>query len=118
MEMELHDLESGGALVAEMNGEVIAAIRWYNLPDARELKRLGVLEKYRALGIAQNLMSEAIQIAKHEGVKDLRLAVRVDQPQLVQTYQMLGFVIDTTLNYSHRNPRSVPPVVMRKFLDD
>ncbi len=114
----LHDLESGGALIAVLNGEMVAVIRWFNLDGARELKRIGVLEKYRAHGIAQQLMSEAIEIAENDGVKDLRLAVRVDQPQLVKAYSLMGFRVDTSLTYSHANPRSVSPVVMRKYLND
>jgi GNAT superfamily N-acetyltransferase len=113
----LHDLHSGGGLIASMNEETIASIRWFNLTTtARELKRMGVLAEYRGQGIAQQLMMQAIQIAQQDGITDLRLAVRVDQPQLVKAYEQAGFKIDTTLIYSHANPLSPPPVVMRLIL--
>lgn len=92
-------------------------MRWFNLtPTTRELKRMGVLAAYRGEGIAQKLMTEAIHIARQDGVTDLRLAVRVDQPQLVKAYELVGFRVDDTLIYSHANPLSPPPVVMRLIL--
>lgn len=113
----LHDLQNGGGLVAEILGDAVGSMRWFNLsPGVRELKRLGVLAEYREQGIAQQLMAEAMQIAKQDGVTDLRLAVRVDQPQLVKAYALLGFKVDATLMYSHANPLSPPPVVMRLAL--
>jgi ribosomal protein S18 acetylase RimI-like enzyme len=113
----LHDLQTGGGLIATISDQAIASMRWFNLsPTVRELKRMGVLAAYRGQGIAQKLMAEAIGIAQQDGVADLRLAVRVDQPQLVKAYQLIGFRIDATLLYSHANPLSPPPVVMRLSL--
>lgn len=113
----LHDLQSGGALIATINGETIATMRWFNLDTTtRELKRMGVIAEYRGNGVAQKLMAEAIRIAKQEGITDLRLAVRVDQPQLVKAYELIGFCVDDALIYSHANPASPPPVVMRLIL--
>jgi ribosomal protein S18 acetylase RimI-like enzyme len=113
----LHDLQSGGGLIASINNEVIASMRWFNLDTAtRELKRIGVLAEYRGQGVAQQLMAEAIRVAKEDSVTDLRLAVRVDQPHLVKAYELIGFRIDTSLLYSHANPLSPPPVVMRLIL--
>jgi ribosomal protein S18 acetylase RimI-like enzyme len=110
----LHDLQNGGGLIAEINGEAVGSMRWFNLsPSVRELKRIGVLAGYRGQGVAQQLMAEAMRIAKQDDVTDLRLAVRVDQPQLVKTYELLGFRVAPTLIYSHANPLSPPPVVMR-----
>ncbi len=116
-ESVLHDLQSGGGLIANINNEAIASMRWFNLDTtSRELKRMGVIAEYRGNGVAQKLMAEAIQIAKQEGITDLRLAVRVDQPQLVRAYELIGFCVDGTLIYSHANPLSPPPVVMRLAL--
>lgn len=116
-ESVLHDLQSGGGLIATINNETVASIRWFNLDaTTREIKRMGVLVEYCSLGIAQKLMTEAIRIAQQDGVTDLRLAVRVDQPQLVKAYALLGFHVDETLIYSHANPLSPPPVVMRRYL--
>ncbi|MEY4730694.1 MAG: hypothetical protein RL020_1852 [Pseudomonadota bacterium] len=113
----LHDLQAGGGLIASINDQAVASLRWFNLDTTtRELKRMGVLAEYRGQGVAQKLMTEAIQIAKQDGVADLRLAVRVDQPQLVKAYELIGFRIDDTLIYSHANPLSPPPVVMRLAL--
>lgn len=110
----MHDLQSGGGLIGLIDNNAIASLRWFNLsPAAREVKRIGVLAEYRNQGIAQQLMAEALRIAQQDGVTDLRLAVRVDQPQLVEAYALIGFRIDTSLIYSHANPLSPPPVVMR-----
>ena len=92
-------------------------MRWFNpAANTRELKRIGVLAEYRGRGIAQKLTIQAVQIAQQAGVTDLRLAVRVDQPQLVKAYELVGFRVDETLIYSHANPLSPPPVVMRLYL--
>jgi GNAT superfamily N-acetyltransferase len=116
-ESVLHDLQAGGGLIAYFSDQAIASMRWFNLDaTTRELKRMGVLAEYRGLGIAQKIMAEAIKIAKQKGITDLRLAVRVDQPQLVKAYELIGFKIDTSLIYSHANPLSPPPVVMRLTL--
>ncbi|MGB8856192.1 MAG: GNAT family N-acetyltransferase [Burkholderiales bacterium] len=97
-ESVLHDLQTGGGLIATMNDEAIASMRWFNLtPITRELKRIGVLTEYRRQGIAQKLMAEAIKIAQQEGITDLRLAVRLDQAQLLKGYELAGFRVDTTL---------------------
>lgn len=113
----LHDLQSGGGLLATINDETVASMRWFNpAANTRELKRIGVLAEYRGRGIAQKLTIQAVQIAQQAGVTDLRLAVRVDQPQLVKAYELVGFRVDETLIYSHANPLSPPPVVMRLYL--
>lgn len=113
----LRDLECGGGLILEHADAVVASLRWRVLEGAWEVCRLGVLPQYRRHGHGARLMHEVEALAVGRGVRELRLAVRRDASlKLVQFYQHLGYAIDPALAYSHVNPKSPAPIVMRKAL--
>ena len=49
-------------------------------------------------------------------VTELRLAVRADQPRLLDLYAAYGFELTPELEYTHANPAEPPPTVMRRLL--
>ncbi len=87
-------------LVAELNGEVIAAV-WVRLLDGK-IKGFGyidsktpefaisVVEKYRSQGIGKRIMHEMIQLLKKKGYEQLSLAVQKEN-YAVKLYSKLGF---------------------------
>jgi hypothetical protein len=46
----------------------------------------------------------------------LRLAVRSDQPKLIDFYTAYEFTLAEELEYSHANPLEPAPLVMRRLL--
>ena len=114
----LRDLETGGGLIMEIDGEPVGSVRWHALPDegAWEVKRLGLLPAHRGRGLSTWLMNEVTNRAAASGVEDLRVAVRTDQPALVRYYERMGYVLEPDLEYSGANPDNPPPVVLRRLL--
>jgi hypothetical protein len=49
-------------------------------------------------------------------VEELRLAVRSDQPKLIDFYTAFEFELAEELDYSHANPAEPAPAVMRRVL--
>lgn len=113
----LRDLAEGGGFILEREGEAAGSVRWSRGSEAWELMRLGILPAYRGRGLSQWLMDLVETEAQAAGAREIRLAVRTDQPRLVEVYRALGYQIDSSLRYSHANPNSEPPVVMRKRFD-
>eukprot|EP01042_Synura_sphagnicola_P036234 gene36234-46359_t len=80
------DLQNGGGFILLRAGLPVGSIRWLPLAgdaSVREILRMGVLPDYRGERLSQHLMHAAIQHAQAAKIKELRLAVRVDQPQLL-----------------------------------
>ena len=50
------------------------------------------------------------------GIEELRLAVRSDQPKLIDFYTAYEFTLAEELEYSHANPLEPAPLVMRRML--
>ncbi|MCG2583337.1 GNAT family N-acetyltransferase [Massilia sp. TS11] len=115
----LQDLRAGGAFVLEADGAPAASVRWLPL-DANaavwEILRMGVLPAYRGHNLSQHLLEAVIHAAQASGVAELRLAVRADQPRLLDLYAAYGFELAEELEYSHANPSEPPPSVMRRLL--
>lgn len=116
------DLERGHAWVAEAGGKIVGTVRLVRHPHPLErgvweVKKLGVLPEYRKLGLAHQLMDTLARKAFEVHAKELRLAVRHDQPRLLKWYTQFGFAYDATLQYSAANPNTPPPLVMSKKLE-
>jgi len=115
------DLQNGGGFILLRAGLPVGSIRWLPLAgdaSVREILRMGVLPDYRGERLSQHLMHAAIQHAQAAKVKELRLAVRVDQPQLLAMYTSFRFAPAPDLKYSHANPAEPAPVVMRRRLQN
>lgn len=110
----LRDLEHGGGLVMEIDGQPAGSVRWHDDGLWWTVKRLGVVPPYRGRGYSSWLMGEVLVRAHRAGAQELRLAVRTDQPALLRYYQLQGFVLDASLHYEQRNPDNPPPLVLRR----
>ncbi|MCX7602011.1 MAG: GNAT family N-acetyltransferase [Meiothermus sp.] len=116
------DLGRGYAWVALDGEAVVGTVRLVRHPDPQErgvweVKKLGVLPQYRRQGVAHRLMEAVGRQAFEVRARELRLAVRYDQPRLLEWYTQFGFVHDPSLRYSSPNPSTPPPFVMRRALE-
>lgn len=121
-EQVLRDLERGYAWVALDGETVVGTVRLVRHPDPLErgvweVRRLGVLPAYRRQGVAHRLMEALLRQAFGLRARELRLAVRHDQPKLLKWYTQFGFTYDPSLRYSTPNPQTPPPFVMSKKLE-
>jgi hypothetical protein len=92
-----------GALAAAGCG----AGRVGNLPHGRAAG-------YRGSNLSQHLLEAVIHHGLAAGVEEVRLAVRADQPKLIDFYT--AYELAEELEYSHANPLEPAPLVMRRSL--
>jgi ribosomal protein S18 acetylase RimI-like enzyme len=114
-------LRSGGAFILMLNGEAVGSVRWapHDLDqDVWEILRMGVLPECRGSNLSQHLLEAVIHHGLSSAVQELRLAVRDDQPRLLDLYSAYEFELAEELEYSHANPSEPPPLVMRRILRD
>lgn len=114
-----NDLREGGALVIQDKDTAIGSLRWLPMPEDPtiwEILRLGILPQYRGKQLSKLLMTKITQQASNVGVQELRLAVRSDQPRLLEFYAEFGFKIAPELHYRYANPLEPAPIVMRRSL--
>ncbi|GIW28867.1 MAG: hypothetical protein KatS3mg070_2230 [Meiothermus sp.] len=121
-EQVLRDLERGYGWVALDGEAVVGTVRLVRHPHPLErgvweVRKLGVLPAYRRQGVAHRLMEALLRQAFELRARELRLAVRHDQPKLLKWYTQFGFTYDPSLRYSTPNPQTPPPFVMSKKLE-
>jgi ribosomal protein S18 acetylase RimI-like enzyme len=112
-------LQDGGGFVLLVDQEPAGSVRWRPLesePGAWEIMRIGVLPNVRGENLSQHLLEAVIHHALASDVGELRMAVRADQPRLLDLYAAHGFKVAPELDYTHANPLEVAPTVLRKSL--
>ena len=112
-------LRDGGGFVLEVNAQPIGSVRWLPLdaePGVWEVCRMGVLPAYRGTNLSQHLLEAVIHHGLASGIDEVRLAVRADQPKLIDFYSAYEFSLAEELEYSHANPLEPQPFVMRRQL--
>jgi GNAT superfamily N-acetyltransferase len=115
-------LAEGGGFVLHVDTEPAGSVRYSPVVNGAsgqtvwEIRRMGVLPAWRGKGYALVMMDAVVAHARRLGVFDLRLAVRHDQPRLIEVYAGMGFALAPDLEYAHASPGSVPPTVMRRTL--
>lgn len=112
-------LQEGGGFILLKNEEAVGSVRWISLETESgiwEIMRMGVLPQYRGEHLSQHLLEAIIHRALATDVTELRLAVRADQPRLLDLYAAYGFELAPELEYTHANPVEQPPTVMRRLL--
>lgn len=112
-------LRDGGGFVLLVDGEPVGSVRWLPLdadPDVWEICRMGVLPQHRGSNLSQHLLEAVIHHGLASGLDEVRLAVRADQPKLIDFYTAFEFELAEELEYSHANPMEAPPLVMRRSL--
>jgi len=115
----------GGAVFLLMDDAPIGAGRFFRVPgpagDARpwiEIKRVGILRQHRKAGCGPILI-RALELAAHAqiGPAGAQLAVRADQPRLVDFWKALGYSRADDVTLSTQNPLTPPPTTMRKWFN-
>jgi len=112
-------LRTGGGFVLLVDDVPVGSVRWLPLDDDAdvwEICRMGVLPAFRGQNISQHLLEAVIHHGLASGIEEMRLAVRSDQPQLIDFYSAYAFELAEELEYSHANPLEAPPLVMRRWL--
>jgi ribosomal protein S18 acetylase RimI-like enzyme len=113
------NLREGGGFILSVEGMPVGSVRWLPLEassDIWEISRMGVLPGQRGHRLSQHLLEAVIHHALASDVDELRLAVRIDQPRLLDLYATFGFELAPELEYSHANPLEPAPTVMRRVL--
>ena len=112
-------LRAGGGFVLEVAGAAVGSVRWIphqTEPGVWEIVRMGVLSEHRGANLSQHLLEAVIHHALESAVDELRLAVRADQPKLIDFYTAYAFELAEELEYTHANPAEPTPLVMRRRL--
>src|SRR4051812_26826965 len=87
-------LRDGGAFILHTDGIPVGSVRWLPLdsePQIWEILRMGVLPAYRGSNLSQHLLEAVVHHAQACGAEELRLAVRADQPGLIDFYAAYAF---------------------------
>jgi len=112
-------LRDGGGFILLVDEKPVGSVRWLPLdaePDVWEVCRMGVLPEHRGSNLSQHLLEAVIHHGLACGVEEVRLAVRSDQPKLIDFYSAFEFELAEELEYTHANPLEPPPLVMRRYL--
>jgi predicted N-acetyltransferase YhbS len=112
-------LQEGGGFILLADGVPVGSVRWLPLesdPEVREVLRMGVLPAWRGSQLSQLLLEAVVHHAQASEVRELRIAVRTDQPRLLDLYAAYGFELAMDLEYDHANPAEPTPLVMRRSL--
>jgi len=112
-------LRAGGGFVLLQQGVAVGSVRWLPLdgaPDVWEILRMGLLPAVRGHKRSDHLLAAVAEAARAAAVTELRLAVRHDQPRLLDFYAAHGFVMAAELAYNHANPLEPAPPMMRRRL--
>jgi hypothetical protein len=115
--------ERGGAVLVFEGARPVGAGRFLPVPgpqrDSREwleLKRIGILNTHRKLGLGEPLVLALEVEARRRGFPGAEIGVRHDQPRLVQFWFSLGYRQADDVRLHTVNPLAPPAVTMRKLL--
>jgi ribosomal protein S18 acetylase RimI-like enzyme len=112
-------LLAGGGFILLVDDQPAGSARWIphtETPCVWEMLRIGILPAYRGADLSQQLVEAIIHHAYIHNVDEVRLAVRHDQPRLIDLYSAYDFEEAPELEYSHANPLEPAPTVMRRLL--
>ena len=113
-------LARGGGAILSDGGTLIGSGRWVPVPGPEgqgswmEIKRIGVLAAWRGRGLGELILTALEEEGRGRGTEGAQLAVRHDQVRLVDFYAGLGYVLADDVVLTTPNPRSPPPIGMRK----
>lgn len=113
--------QGGGGFLVETLEEAVGTVQYVPLEHPSriwEIMGVGILREHRGKALVDRLLEVIEVTARRREVLELRLAVRSDAntEKLVSVYRRSGYEVDELLEYSHRNPLTAPPVVLRKVL--
>ena len=105
-------------------GVPIGSGRWVPVPGPggagrwMEVKRIGVLPAFQKQGFGAVILASLEAHGRETGAEGAQLAVRADQPRLVDFYAALGYSGADDVELTTHNPLSLPPFGMRKIFKD
>ncbi|KCZ53051.1 GNAT family N-acetyltransferase [Hyphomonas pacifica] len=114
-------LEKGGGVILLAGETPIGCGRWVPVPGPSgqgswiEVKRIGVLPDWQKRGLGEVILGELEAMGRERRAKGSHLAVRHDQVRLVDFYAGLGYALADDVVLTTPNPKSPPPIGMRKF---
>jgi N-acetylglutamate synthase-like GNAT family acetyltransferase len=114
-------LRNGGGFILMLDGEPVGSVRFaphLEDQDIWEILRMGILPHCRGSNLSQHLLEAVIHHGLTCNAEELRLAVRTDQPKLLDFYSAFEFELAEELEFSHANPAEPAPRVMRRYLHD
>lgn len=105
-------------------GEAIGSGRWVRVPGPggqgiwMEVKRIGVVPAMTGTGLGALILGALEADGQDAGMRGAQLAVRSDQPRLVDYYAALGYVLADNVDLTTMNPLEPAPFGMRKIFKD
>jgi len=117
-------IAKGGGAVLMRGDEAIGSGRWVAVPGPggqgawMEVKRIGVPLAYQKQGLGAVILKALEAAGREAGKAGAQLAIRADQPRLIDFYTGLGYQRAGDVELTTVNPRSPPPFGMRKTFKD
>ena len=117
-------ISRGGGAVLMLGAMAIGSGRWVGVPGPggqgrwMEVKRIGVLPEYQKQGFGAVILEALEAQGRETGSEGSQLAVRADQPRLVEFYAGFGYSPADDVELTTHNPLSPPPFGMRKLFKD
>lgn len=117
-------IKSGGAVLVLDEEDVVGSGRFVMVPgpegDDRpwmEVKRIGLLPDYTGADIGAEILHVLEKLGRYRGAVGAQLAVRADQPRLVDVYLACGYSLADDVTLTTHNPLAPPPIGMRKWFE-
>lgn len=113
----------GGGVILEIDGAPAGSGRWVPVPGPEgqgrwmEVKRIGVLPAFTGRGHGARILEALEQMGREQAMEGAQLAIRADQPRLIDFYARLGYVLAGDVELTTHNPLSPPPTGMRKWFN-
>ena len=117
-------IAKGGGAILLHGAEPIGSGRWVAVPGPggqgawMEVKRIGVLPEYQKQGLGAVILAALEADGRAAGKQGAQLAIRADQPRLIDFYAGLGYVRADDVELTTVNLLSPPPFGMRKIFED
>ncbi len=115
-------LAQGGGVLALLDGQVVGSGRFVLVPgpagDDRtwmEVKRIGLMPVATGQGGGAAICHRLEEMGQALGAVGAQLAVRADQPRLLDIWAALGYQLADDVELTTPNPNSPPPIGMRKW---
>jgi len=104
-------------LVAEVDGHVVGNAQLTTRGDKGEIGSVVVADAFQRQGLARRLITALIDEAQNQGLAELEIHVRQDQPAIADFYQRLGFVpLEVQKNGLSHPARPEPAIRLRMRL--
>lgn len=85
-------LEGYGGLLVELDGEPVGSLIFEERGRLLGVRRVGVLERVRGLGVAAQLASRAFEVAAQRHLGGVELEARMELPRTLAFWRRMGYV--------------------------